>query len=174
MVEYFKIEGLDKKMFKCELIRATLSQEGCASNWQQAQKGDERRGACRSCPIGAKHAGFEGASCSDLKGVLICSRCSRPPTRGWLLDGCLCVSCKNREYEFVKGKNAKGSVPSKMLPLAPRVIMIAEAGVPKLLKRSLTQHDGELPVSALRDCQGEVTFMPNTRAAQQFRQGGLF
>lgn len=174
MVEYFKIEGVERMMFKCERIRATLSKEGCATNWQQAQKGDERRGACRSCPLGATHAGFESASCSDLKGSLLCSRCGKSSSRGWLLDGCLCVSCMNREYEWIKGKNAKGSVPSKMLPLGPRMILIAEAGVPRRFKRSLTQHECELPLSALRDCQGEVTFMPNSRAAQQFAQEGLF
>lgn len=174
MVEYFRIEGFDRNMFACERIRATLSTEGCANNWQQAQKGDERRSACRSCPIGAKHAGFEGASCSEFKGSLLCGRCGNTSSRGWLLGGHLCVSCQNREYEWTKGKNAKGSPPSKMLPLLPRVIMIAEAGHPKCIKRSLTQHDAELPLAALRDCQGEVTFMPNSRAAQQFKQQGLF
>jgi len=174
MVEYFTIEGLDRPMFRCEALRASLSVDACKGNWLSANAGDDRREKCRSCPIGAKHAGQENASCSDLKGSLICARCNETSSRGWLLGKHLCVSCWNREREWVTGKNAKGSKPTKMLPLEPRAIRIMEAEEPKIIYRQLTQHDTELVVSALRDSAGNVTFIPNKFAAAQFAQREMF
>jgi len=174
MVEYFKIEGLERPMFRCDRMRASLSVDACKSNWTAANAGDDRREVCRSCPIGAKHAGHENASCSDLKGSLICARCNETSSRGWLLGKHLCVSCWNREREWITGKNSKGSRPSKMLPLAPRAIRIMEADEPKIIYRQLTQHDTELVVSALRDSAGNVTFIPNKFAAAQFSQREMF
>ena len=174
MVEYFMIEGFERPMFRCERLRATLSVDACEANWKNANAGDDRREQCRSCPLGAKHAGQEHASCSNLKGTLICGRCNETSSRGWLLGKHLCVSCWNREREWVAGRNSKGSRPSKMLPLEPRAIRIMEAETPRTIYRQLTQNPDELIVSALRDCAGAVTFMPNKFAAAQFPQREMF
>lgn len=174
MIEYFTIEGFDRQMFRCERLRASLTTESCANNWKAANDGNEKRAACRSCPIGAMHAGEELASCSPLKGSLTCARCARASSRGWLLDKHLCVSCWNREREWKTGKNAKGSKPSKMRPLDARAICISEAGAVRILARPRTEHPEELVLAALRDSKGAVTFMPNKTAGLQVRQGSLF
>lgn len=174
MIEYFTIEGFDRQMFRCERLRASLFTDSCASNWKSANDGNEKREACRSCPIGAMHAGEELASCSPLKGSLTCARCARTSSRGWLLDKHLCVSCWNRQREWTIGKNAKGSKPSKMRPLDPRSIHFTEAGAPRTISRPLTEHPEELVLAALRDSKGTVTFMPNKLAGMQMRQGVLF
>lgn len=35
-----------------------------------------------------------------------------------LIGGCICVGCKNREYEWLKGRNAKGREPITYRPLS--------------------------------------------------------
>jgi hypothetical protein len=173
--EYFRIDGCDRNFFRCERMRATLSVESCAANWRAGNdQHDERRSSCRSCPIGAAHAGEEQASLSPIKGTLICSRCHRMSSRGWLIGKWLCVSCWNREREWVRGRNAKGNRPSKMPRLDPRSVRIVEAGEPRTIYRQLTQSSLELVVGALRDCRGTVAFTSNPNAAAQFPQLRLF
>src|SRR3546814_1437084 len=84
--EYFRIDGCDKQFFRCDRLRASLSVDACTSNWRAGNDAnDERRVACRSCPIGAAHAGEAMASLSPIKGTLTCSRCHRQSTRAWLI-----------------------------------------------------------------------------------------
>lgn len=173
--EYFRMDDCDKQFFRCDRLHATLSTDACAANWRAANEShDERREACRSCPIGALHAGHADASTSPLKGTLICSRCHRLSSRGWLIGKWLCVSCWNREREWVRGRNAKGGKPTKMARLDPRSIRVDEAGDVKTLYRQLTRDVDELVVGALRDCQDRVAFMANPQAAAQFPQLRLF
>lgn len=173
--EYFRLDDCDKQFFRCDRLRATLSTDACAANWRAANhRNDPRREACRSCPIGALHAGETDASTSAIKGTLICSRCQRMSSRGWLIGKNLCVSCYNRSREWQRGRNAKGNRPTKMLPLRPRTVRILEAGRPRTVHRALTQNPDELIVALLRDCKGTVTFMPNPKAAMQMAQMSLF
>lgn len=173
--EYFHIDGCEKQFFRCDRLRATLSVDACAANWRAGNDdNDERRMACRSCPIGAMHAGAQDASLSPLKGTLICSRCHRQSSRGWLIGKWLCVSCWNREREWVRGRNAKGNRPTKMLPLRPRAVRILEAGRLRTVRRPLTQNADEIIVGLLRDCKSTVTFMANPSAAAQLPQMSLF
>lgn len=174
-IDYFTIEGCDKQFFRCERMRATLSIEACSANWRAGNEAlDDRRDACRSCKIGAVHAGEDQASLSPIKGTLICSRCHRHSSRAWLIGKWLCVSCWNREREWVTGRNAKGNRPTKMARLDPRSIRIMEAGEPKVIYRQLTQSIDELVVGALRDCKGQVTFLANPQVGAQFAQLRLF
>jgi hypothetical protein len=70
----------------------------------------------------------------------------------------LCVSCANRFYERIKGKNAKGKYPSKLPPLDARQITVNEAGNVRVIKLDYSQDPAELFVTALRDCKKRVCF----------------
>ena len=140
--------------------------------WRQANhENNSARARCKLCPIGAAHAGEVDASTSQLKGSLICARCHRPATR--LVEGMHCVSCKNREYEWIKGRNAKGSRPTKMAPLAPRCVRFMNGREPCTLRRNLTKNTDELVIAALRHSRNRVSF-GFTAAAIGERQGRLF
>lgn len=89
--------------------------------------------ACVGCPTGRQHAQalspahatsdlMRGVSRRETRAPLACVRCGRNGTtagtrllgRFRLVRGkTLCVSCYNREREFLHGKNAKGGTPVK-------------------------------------------------------------
>lgn len=174
MVDYFTIPELpDRQMFRCERLAATIAVEACSNMWKQANdKGaPERLDLCRNCQLGAKHAGVGEISLSPLRGASICARCHRGTTR--LIKGHLCVSCQNREYEYLKGCNAKGKPPQKHPPLYP-VSMRVLAG--KRLQTIRLPHAVgtlELVVAALRDCSKQVSFS-FTSPRLALPQGDLF
>ena len=155
-MDYFQIPempGIDR--FACARLHATLPVPACASMWRQAnEKADDRHITCRGCPIGAGHAGIHNASLSPIFGVLVCSRCHRGATR--LVCGRLCVSCKNREYEFIRGRNARGQYPSRLRPLAPRTLNYWSNGHALSLHRPLAVSTTELIVDLLRDARHRV------------------
>lgn len=158
MVEYFKIEDVPHQTyFRCERYSATLSVEACAKMWRAVNHdGDEKNMRCRICPVGAVHAGETAASMSPLKGTLTCGRCHRIATR--LIGKHLCVSCYNRQREWVVGKNAKGTKPSKLRPLHRRTLYYLAGGQPKFLTLEHSVGMVELMVAALRDCPHRVAF----------------
>lgn len=159
MVEYFGLpETPGVKYFRCERLRATLPVESCGKMWRQANHHhDENRLSCRCCPIGAAHAGETAASLSPLKGTPICARCHRRADR--LVGKHLCVSCKNREYEWLKGRNAKGSKPIKLRSLDPRTLHYLQGDELRTLHLPLSMDTEELVVAALRDSRNRVRFM---------------
>lgn len=110
------------KLFRCEPHRATLSMVGCGKRWREAQEATgakaEEWHACRSCAIGAAHAGEDPVIYSWLFGAAICPRCRKGTTR--MIGGRVCVGCRNREYELARGTNARGNVPVELLQRAPR------------------------------------------------------
>ncbi len=156
MTQYFERPELPgKKHFQCDRLLAAISVEACAGMWRQANDNNvESRQRCKRCPLGAIHANEPDASLSAIKGSLICARCRRPASR--LISGEHCVSCKNREYEFVKGRNAKGSRPVKMTPLVPRCIRYLNGREPCTLRRHLTKDTDELVITALRESKHRV------------------
>jgi hypothetical protein len=174
MVEYFGMpETPAVTYFRCEKLRATLPVEHCGMMWKQANhKKDERRWACRCCPIGAVHAGETAASLSPFKGALICGRCHRPASR--LVGKHLCVSCKNREYELLKGRNAKGSAPVKLKALVPRTMRYLHGNEIRTLHLPLSLNIEELMVAALRDSQNRVRFFFDGASQFNFRQLRIF
>jgi hypothetical protein len=160
---YFKIEGCERLFFKCAALRSTLSKEACGENCRRAQHLDERRvtcqHACRRCPIGAAHAGVKLPHESPFRGASICPRCRK--FAGRMIAGMRCISCQNREYEFKKGKNAKGSKPA--LTLEPRRLgVIAGYGEPDAkfieLRAEHTKDAIELALVALRAAAGRSAF----------------
>ena len=146
-----------KQHFRCERQRATLSTEACASNWREGNhENAESRMGCRNCPIGAVHAGEALASMSAFKGTPTCARCHRGAER--LIHGMHCVSCYNRQLELMKGRNAKGTAPSRLARLEPRRIWFMAGKEPTVLARARTVDTIELIVAALRDSQDRVRF----------------
>jgi hypothetical protein len=120
------------------------------------------------------HAGREKPDASPLWGTSICSRCHRTDLR--LIGGNICVGCKNREYECLKGKNAKGKAPVKHPRLERRSVRYVVAGEVKTLVRANTVSADELVVELLRDSGGRVLLgrgCPNVNA-KVVKQGALF
>jgi hypothetical protein len=158
MVEYFTLQDVPgRTYFNCERMRAKLSTDACAAMWRKADAAtDGTNNSCKLCPIGAVHAGEVAASMSPLKGSLICARCHRQASR--LIGKHLCVSCKNREYELLKGRNAKGTAPVKTSRLDCRVLRYSAGGDLRYLRLPLSIDMDELVVATLRDNRNKVEF----------------
>jgi hypothetical protein len=143
--------------FDCTRLHAGLKTTACAEMWRAAnEERSERYTACRSCPVGATHAGVSNASRSPIRNALVCQRCGRGATR--LIRKAWCVSCANRQYELIKGRNARGMVPTKLAPLAPRSVYYMANGRTVLKRMEHTTHSGELIVAAMRDSVHAVAF----------------
>jgi hypothetical protein len=174
-IEYFNFPGAVGQFFDCAAYRAKLSTTACAQRWREAQTvtGHEayRFDRCRGCPIGAEHAGEKIIRYSFLFDSVMCPRCGVGTTR--MIGGTRCVSCYNREREFVRGRNAKGTAP-KMAPLHRRVIRFAiDAGPIKTMAVKNSLDTVELIVGALRKTRGRVAFAFNGRSPG-LRQWRLF
>jgi hypothetical protein len=158
IVQYFEREELPGvQHFRCDKLMATLAVRSCADMWRKANHDNvERLARCKTCPLGAAHAGETAASMSPFMGATVCARCQRTATR--LIGKHLDVSCYNRQLEYIKGKNAKGSQPTKMRPLARRTIRYFAADDPTVLTIDHTANTEEMMVAALRDSKKQVTF----------------
>lgn len=174
MTEYFERAELPgQKFFRCERLRATLTVKSCADMWRGGnQENLERLQRCRLCPVGAVHAGETAASMSPLMGQTVCARCHEGATR--LIGKHLCVSCYNRQLEFIKGANGKGTKPSKMRPLERRRIRYLCGGAPVTLDMDHTHDTTELVVAALRDSRKQVVFAFAGQPVGNLAQARLF
>lgn len=103
-VEYRILEPYGLTVFDCPALRATLQPANCAMNFRAMRDGS----ACRGCQLGAIHAGQPKAPSPPPKPA--CCRCGRTEQR--LISGAVCVSCANRSWEVLKGKNSKGKLPT--------------------------------------------------------------
>lgn len=171
VAEYFEIAELPGvKHFTCDRYKATLSTDACAGMWRAGNhEGSEARFRCKVCPLGALHAGETAASMSPLKGMTICGRCHTGVAR--LIGKHLCISCYNRQREYLIGKNAKGTKPVKLAPLEARRIRYRAGKAIRTLYMPLTVDTDELVVAALRDSRDEVQFgwNPDLRGVSQLR-----
>ncbi|TCG08854.1 hypothetical protein BZM27_09390 [Paraburkholderia steynii] len=157
MPVYFELEGgllKGVRHFACDPYKATLSVKSCADRYEKANSDDpdvysDRYSACRTCAYGAAHAGRVNPNLSKLKGMRICGRCHTGVAR--LIGKHLCISCYNRQREYLIGKNAKGTKPIKLAKLAPRSITYRAGGVVKTRKIAETVDTDELIVAVLRD-----------------------
>lgn len=127
-IQYFKVDGYDGDYFSCARY-GTMAPASCVKNFKSAP--DEiRRGrleACIGCAIGQHHADPVAPPASTVKPFSfayreVCVRCRRggEADNNRLLgrirlvrEHTTCVSCVNREYEVLKGRNAKGAKPKK-------------------------------------------------------------
>jgi len=155
-ITYFSIEGAPGRYFVCAPYRSTMSTASCAAMYA-AEKGSHagRHLSCNGCPIGAHHAGEKPVAAPGLFGSLICPRCHRGSNR--LVRG-LCVSCLNRQYEIVRGVNAKGKAPTRLAPLAPMSIAAMEDGGPVVVDTELSANRLEVILRALRSRPGARSF----------------
>lgn len=122
-VEY-KILVQGQTHFRCERLHAEISTGECARRWQGARlRKHERLVSCQRCAIGAIHAQAESPPVPQnvstpapaLAKASLCIRCGRPATR--LIWGELCPSCSNREVEWRRGANGRGTSPILFKPL---------------------------------------------------------
>lgn len=172
-VQYFeRAEMPGVQHFGCERMRATLSVGSCAGMWRQANGSEGGREACLRCPLGAQHAGEAQASLSAMHLAPICARCHRGARR--LISAMVCVSCKNREYEFLRGKNAKGTTPVKLRDLCRRRIRFTVGGEPRNLVLQHSLDTDELIVATLRDSAQRVRFGFGASPSPAMRQLRLF
>lgn len=175
LVQYIEPEwGMPgARYFRCEPMAATITTQACAANWRAScDRESERLMKCRTCPVGAIHAGETAASLSPLRGATICSRCLVGSSR--LVRGWLCVSCYNREREYLAGRNAKGKAPIKMLPLHRRTLRVIENGQARHVSREHTATLEELMAATLRDSAKTVVFAFNGGPSAKFSQGVLW
>jgi hypothetical protein len=183
VVEYLQVDGCNKRFFRCQALRSTLSVEGCAGNWRRAQRISAEElgfsGKCRDCPIGALHAGARHVHRSRLFGAQICPRSRRWASR--LIGNRLGISAWNREREVRIGRNAKNTRPQ--LVLEPRRLgVIVSFGSPDQrhveLRDELTADTLELAVQVLRVATGRIAFCrprggPSITTADLARQMGV-
>jgi hypothetical protein len=157
---YFTLpDAPDLKMFRCARLRATLSDRACAANFLRSQKlrPDDVTGVhlCRECPIGSATAGVPLIRRSGLYNIDLCPRCRRYCAR--IINGTRCVGCANREYEWIRGANAKGTVP-KMKPLLARRLRIVIGGQVTELRSERSRDHTELMLGVLRVAEGRAVF----------------
>lgn len=175
-IEYFTIPelGEDRPLFRCEALRATMQVSSCKERWEQAnaKNAPERLDRCRGCTIGAAHAGVGDATSSPLFSSGICSRCHRKGLR--LVGNDKCVSCWNREREYLLGRNAKGAEPK----LHPRLVRLeATVMIGKrvaTVKRERAVDMTEVVVARLRDESKRVLFAFSSKALSGWAQQELF
>ena len=168
---YFQIDGAPGDYFACKPLRATLSTAACAQRYER-DNGPHQSGtasSCRGCAIGALHAG--GKAPSPLYGSLICPRCERGAAR--LVRG-LCVSCVNRQYEFVRGRNARGGAAPR-LELAPLgVLVMDDDGSMVCAHTELAASYVEVIWRTLRTRPNARYFHPRLPQAIRMLRGDLF
>ncbi len=105
-VQYRALDGLPGVYFDCGPLRATMLVQACAQRWRSAQ--NESGTICTNCPVGASHAGA-APSVIAAAAPTFCLRCGNTGVR--LLRRSICISCFNREREWLVGRNRKGSTP---------------------------------------------------------------
>ncbi|SDH26316.1 hypothetical protein [Nitrosomonas sp. Nm132] len=157
-IKYFLRGDCPGEYFECSRLSATLTKSSCADMWRQARKEKDnfRLHHCRNCKIGAMHAGEHEISTSRLSGKRICARCHRPSNR--FISDNICVSCYNRQQEWLKGKNAKGTKPIKQRPLKPMSVPYVTGDELHIARAVLAESTNEMIIRMLRDSQKNVRF----------------
>lgn len=157
-VSYFSFEGAPGRYFRCERY-GTMSTQSCARNFEAAPKAvhDGRLSGCIRCPIGAQHSGGT-LTISAPRPAGWCARCRRAPEeysgggvgRVRLVNGGICVSCANRQYEVSKGVNAKGVTPKKWAALGPRFTGLLKEDGLSTARQPMARDQLEVTLIALR------------------------
>jgi hypothetical protein len=123
----------------------------------------ERLARCRTCSIGARHAGEQVVEYSSLYQTPICPRCRRGATR--MIGDQLCVSCYNREREWAIDRNAKGTRPTIALDPRRLGLILDYGGQARYAEIcALTSSTLELMVQTLRTAPARVAFCRPTSA----------
>ena len=136
-------------------------------------EGIDEAHACRSCPVGASHAGSAFVAMSRLFGAKLCPRCRFGATR--IIGGRVCVNCYNREREMACGRNARGNEPTKLLehPLHAVDYLVVIDGTPYRRRAERVTDLLEPTLRTLMTQKGTVAFAFCGRAPT-VRQRDLF
>lgn len=155
---YERPEMPGKRFFRCERRRADIQVSVCASMWSDGQQrgASERFWICRGCEVGECHAGADNANKSSFYLKPVCLRCLRMTMR--MINNLICVSCVNRQYEYLKGRNARGTRPVAHPPLKKHSITYFSGGKAKTISQPHVTGLVELIVLALRDDPNRVRF----------------
>jgi hypothetical protein len=160
VITYTTYPGTDLRMFRCAKLSATISTTSCASRHLEAQRASDdeldRLLPCRSCGIGASHAGVSLIHYSRLYGTEICPRCGKGTTR--MIRERECVSCYNRAREVISGRNAKGNAPSVLRPVFPIEVRYLVDGAPHRYAAPHATGRIELIAHLLRTTAGLLVF----------------
>lgn len=115
------------ELVECPPYRMQLLQSRCVAQWQSVAGKPrhtlERLQHCSGCPIGAERAGIKVESAPPPL-PRFCCRCLTLSPR--LIGRRLCPSCYNRELEIRKGRNARGTAPTKAQ--APKAVALVVDG----------------------------------------------
>ncbi len=122
-IQYFTHDGIEGQYFECEKLRASLSVDRCATQFNGSQRGGGYM-ACAGCPIGARHAHVEIKVTAIKRRT--CARCLKPAGR--LVHDRICVSCYNRTLETKRGRNAKGGRPRKLATVGRAAVTCVSRG----------------------------------------------
>lgn len=177
-VDYFTVPGADLRMFRCEPQDVTLSTRGCADRFLKAQPGERAvrvadRGEaspCRSCPVGAAHAGRDLVHFAREFGSMRCPRCTFGTLR--MIGNRLCVSCSNRENEVIKGINGRGNRPKRLPGLLRLPVRIAVDGGPAALAVPVVavEHVAKVKTGRRRGKKPEYVEVPRGGLAEAVMQ----
>lgn len=173
MPDYFERADCNGKFFRCAPYSIEISVAQCAASWEAARRttlpgsktaleaGDRK---CKTCPIGQAHAtGSDPATAipaSPFFQAPICPRCTRDAgatCRMRLIKGELCISCHNRQWEFLRGYNGKGS-PPKIAEIPARSIAYHDGERVNIHRRQHAMHTVETMIAVLREVPRAVAF----------------
>jgi hypothetical protein len=144
-----------------------LSTVGCGRLWFSANGTKppdlhEGRAACRGCPIGeSNHTGKPPDPYAALRESVrrICSRCGRITDRLINADTFgFCISCFNRHGEVLRGKNARGTVPTLSAQLHTEQAQVTTDAGSHILTRHLVLSFQELKIQAQRTAVVAMVF----------------
>ena len=126
-----KKPDLNGALFDCPNIpgKLRLSPASCAANYRSGKVAAawQTTRFCKGCQIGAGHAG-EVVQQVVIRKVSLCRSCGA--AGGRIVHGLLCVSCYNRLTEALRGRNARGKVPTKWrVSTLPGVTMVRCSGL---------------------------------------------
>ncbi|MBR0882905.1 hypothetical protein JQ608_38445 [Bradyrhizobium liaoningense] len=151
------------QFFDCTPLRASLSTKACGDRWAAAAPGS----ACQGCSLGRQHyadhhPGAQAVRRHVDREIGVCVRCGRSDLRLIRSTG-VCVSCANREYEFIKGKNAKGRMPVTYEPL--HQVEVAVQHQDGAIERRLinVRHAAEAVARVMRDLPIGACFVEERR-----------
>lgn len=169
-IEYIElVPGL--RHFECARQRATISTKTCGERYVKAlaDPDDCRLDLCRQCRVGPRHIAAEtraglgetvkarikhtaSTGLQSADNPRMCVRTGRCDQR--LVGKTLSVGASNRQAEWRRGRNAKGSAPSWFVPLTSRRVGVVIDGTPAYRMIDETQNCQEPLARTIRFIPG--------------------
>lgn len=160
------------EMVDCTPNRARITLSACQRMWNAARKRApavwESGNACRTCVLGALRNG--GTPRTGFEEVVsdCCPRCGRTGARKVAHD--LCVSCYNRQAEFLRGRTRRGK-PCNLRLGCVSVGMVREGALSDP-RRTLARDASEVIVAQSKTAPVGTVF--GWRPRMLIAQGELF